>query len=101
VSEAVTGEVLSLAVDDVDGDVFPDVIAGSRTSPYAGELVILHGLGNPSGSSAQWSSEAAGEVVAVATGDLNQDAVNDVVVGARTTSSSGRLSILFGHRGGN
>ncbi|MGH2571286.1 MAG: SdrD B-like domain-containing protein [bacterium] len=101
VSETVAGEVLSLAVEHVDADVFPDVIVGSRTSPYAGELVIHHALGNPSGSAAQWSSRAAGEVVAVAIGDLNQDAVNDVIVGARTTSSSGELSIYFGHRGGN
>jgi type II secretory pathway pseudopilin PulG len=101
VQERISGEVLSLAVEKLDDDVFPDVIVGSRTSAYAGELVLLHGLGNPTG---HWSSRtltADGEVVAVAVGDLNQDARNDVIVGTRTTSSLGEISILFGNRGGN
>jgi len=100
VRESVTGEVLSLAVARVDEDVFPDVVLGTRTAPFSGELVIHYGLGNPSGNPGHWSLPAAGEVVAVAIADLNLDARNDVVLGARTTTTSGELSILFGNRGG-
>jgi hypothetical protein len=90
------GEVLSLGTALLDPDVFPDVIAGLRTTTYAGALHVYKGTGFLPSSGTAWSHSGSGEVVTLAVDDFNIDGRPDVAVGTRTAASTGALVVYFG-----
>ena len=90
------GEVLSLGLARLDPDVFPDVVAGVRTTAYAGALQVYRTFGYLPSSGSTWSYPGSGEVVALTVDDYNIDGRYDIAVGTRTAVNTGQLVIYFG-----
>jgi hypothetical protein len=90
------GEVLSMVADNFNGDVFPDIMVGTRsTSFYQGDLYFLPTFGALPSSGVPINDTAIGEVVSMALADFDKDNRTDVLVGTRTTSVQGKLLIYF------
>ncbi|HMB68478.1 MAG TPA: SdrD B-like domain-containing protein [bacterium] len=90
------GDVLSIQTALLDPDVFPDLIVGTRTNQYAGELLVFNGIGYLPSTGTAWSHNASGEVVTTTVDDYNIDGLYDVAVGTRTSSVTGELVVYFG-----
>jgi len=95
------GEVLAIGTTLLDPDVFPDVIAGLRTGPYAGALRVYRGTGFLPSDGTQISIPGSGEVSTLTIDDFNIDGLKDVAAGTRTAFSTGELVIYFGTTGGS
>jgi prepilin-type N-terminal cleavage/methylation domain-containing protein len=95
-STVAAGEVLSLASALVNPDVYPDVCTGTKTSSaYQGSLQVYLGFGFLPSSGTEWSGSEIGEVTTLDTSDFNKDGKTDIVVGTRTSSTSGKLVVYF------
>jgi hypothetical protein len=95
-STAAAGEVLSIGAALVNPDVYPDVCAGTKTSAaYQGSLKVYLGFGFLPSSGTEWSGSEIGEVTTLDTSDFNKDGKTDIVVGTRTSSTSGKLVVYF------
>lgn len=90
------GDVLTIKTQLLDPDVFPDLIVGTRTNQYAGELLVFNGIGYLPSTGTAWSHSASGEVVTTTVDDYNIDGRWDVAVGTRTSSVTGELVVYFG-----
>jgi hypothetical protein len=90
------GDVLTIRTQLLDPDVFPDLIVGTRTNQYAGELLVFNGIGYLPSTGTAWSHAASGEVVTMTVDDYNIDGLYDVAVGTRTSSVTGELVVYFG-----
>lgn len=80
------GPTESLAISDVDGDGIVDLMALMRVSApepqyWAGQVRVLHGLGDGAFEVATDDVPIAGQPVAVAAGDLNGDGMPDLALG--------------------
>jgi hypothetical protein len=90
------GEVLSIEVGHLNGDVFPDVFVGTRaTSFYQGDMFFLPTFGALPSSGLQLNSLKIGEVISMAMADFDKDNLEDVLIGTRTASAEGKLLIYF------
>ena len=88
------GEVSVMALADLDGDGRNDLIVGTRTGNYTGELVVLRNVGNTNGNRFICTYDLpleAGAAVSLATVDVDKDGKIDVVVGTQTGTTSGTL----------
>lgn len=96
------GEPLSLAVAKVNGDVFPDVVVGTRTTAfYGGELHLVITNGQSPVTSIKLNDSYAGEFIAVAVGDLNNDYKIDIVAGTKNSPSQGDVLLYMNNGGKN
>ncbi|MFZ1946762.1 MAG: SdrD B-like domain-containing protein [bacterium] len=94
----VSGEILCLAVEKIDRDIYPDVIIGTRgAGSYVGAVQVFQCYGYVP-SSTGWTSESignVGEVITITVNDFNKDTRYDFAVGTRTTASNGRVVVFF------
>ncbi len=91
------GEVLSLAVLNVNNDVFPDLVFGTRNSNvYTGNVYVLPAYGTLPAHGIRINQSSSGEIVSIDVADFNKDNRPDIVVGTRTTATQGRLVAYFG-----
>jgi type II secretory pathway pseudopilin PulG len=90
-----SGEVLCLGVDDLDRDIYPDVVVGLKNAAsYSGEVQIFQTFGYlPSAST--WDSPDIGEVITLTINDFNNDFRQDFAVGTRTSLSHGHVVVFF------
>jgi hypothetical protein len=95
------GAVLSLSTVTLDPDVFPDVVAGTRSSPYLGALSVYRGFGYLPSHGAELSFQGSGEVATLTVSDFNIDGLWDIAAGTRTALSTGELVIYFGTTDGS
>jgi type II secretory pathway pseudopilin PulG len=92
----VSGEALAVNAANLDGDLFPDLIVGTRTSSfYTGDLLVVQAIGSKNETVTNVKVNVAGEVVAVELGDMNLDSFSDIVITTRTSASAGKLAIYF------
>jgi hypothetical protein len=80
----------------LDPDVFPDVVAGLRTTQYSGALNVYRAFGYLPSSGTEWSHTGSGEIVTLTLQDFNLDGLEDIAVGTRTALSTGELVVYFG-----
>ncbi len=105
----------SLAVGDVNGDGFADLVVGAPQYDYSGaggthtgRIFVYFGsatflsraLGTP--GNADWSAQANGDFlddfgISVAVGDLNGDLLDDIVVGAPGRETTGVVFVWLGN----
>ncbi|MFH1221394.1 MAG: SdrD B-like domain-containing protein [Candidatus Eisenbacteria bacterium] len=95
---AIAGEVLCLGVEKFDRDVYPDVVAGIKSSgSYVGQLQIYscYGYMPPAPT---WTSQGVGnvgEVITLTIDDFNMDSRKDIAIGTRTSASQGTVVVFF------
>jgi len=90
------GEALSVAASRLDGDLFPELIIGTRSSLfYTGDLVVIQEAGTKNEKIMNVKVNVAGEVVTIDVADMNKDSYSDIVVTTRTSASAGKLAIYF------
>jgi prepilin-type N-terminal cleavage/methylation domain-containing protein len=88
------GEVTCMALADLDGDGRKDLIVGTRTSDYSGQLMFLRNISKVNGARFIWSNTytlSNEAVTSLACGDINADGRVDVIVGTQHSSTQGKL----------
>jgi len=95
------GEVTSMLLADFDNDGRKDLVVGTRTSSYAGEVLFFKNVGRSNGNRFVWRNTVTlynDAVTSLAVADVGQDGWQDVLVGTQTASNDGRV-IYFRNRG--
>lgn len=88
------GEVTCMALADFDNDGRKDLVAGTKTSSYNGQLVFFRNVSKVNGArficqrSYTVSLQAVTSVTCL---DVNGDSYQDVAIGTQTSTSSGKL----------
>jgi hypothetical protein len=91
---ATLGEVNAMALSDFDNDGLRDLVVGTRTGDFTGQLLFLRNNGKSSGSSRftlAATYDPGGIVSALTTLKVNADTLTDVIVGIQTGLGSGQL----------
>lgn len=91
-----TGSPLSLIVQQIDNDVFPDLLIGTRSgASYEGMIQLARPFGYLPGEPQDVTETAIGTVVTMTTSDFNLDNVMDVAVGTQNSATQGSVILLF------
>lgn len=91
------GEVLSLGIIQVNNDIFPDIIYGTRSSSfYTGDIYVLAAYGTLPGAGLKINTSELGEIISIDVADFNKDNSPDIVVGTRSSATQGKLVAFFG-----
>jgi prepilin-type N-terminal cleavage/methylation domain-containing protein len=88
------GEVNCMALADLDGDGLKDLVVGTKTGDYTGQLMLLRNQGKISGTSRflhAHTYDIAGIVTALVPVQVDYDGNTDVVIGVQTGVSTGEL----------
>ena len=91
------GEVTCMALADFDGDGVKDLVVGTKTAQYAGEVMFFKCAGRVNGNRFVWKntiSSTDGAVTSLAITDMNGDGKPDVVFGTQRSVSAGDLKYL-------
>lgn len=91
------GEVTSMALADFDGDGVRDLVVGTKTGPYMGEVMFFKCAGRVNGNRFIWKntiSSLDGAVTSLAVTDMNGDGKPDLVFGTQKNTSQGQLKYL-------
>ncbi len=88
------GEVNAMALADFDNDGRRDLVVGTKTGTYSGQLLFFMNVSKSTGARFVYqagydlSDQAATALVCT---DVDQDGEMDVVIGTQTSTSGGRL----------
>ena len=89
------GEVTCMAFADIDGDGVQDLIVGTKTGLYTGELLVFQGNGKSGGSSRFTCKDDInindGQVTSLACADVDRDGQIDIIVGVQESAATGSL----------
>lgn len=95
------GEPLSMDVADLSGDIFPDIVVGTKsTAFYGGDIHLIATRGQLSAQAVQLNQGYSGEYGAVVIGDINNDFLLDIVAGTRMSPSQGSILLYVNNGGG-
>jgi prepilin-type N-terminal cleavage/methylation domain-containing protein len=88
------GEVTAMALADIDGDGQKDLVVGTRTGLYTGELLLFQYVSKADGNrfiNRSGYSISDGEVTSLACADVDRDGQMDIIVGVEESSATGSL----------
>ncbi|HET9327220.1 MAG TPA: SdrD B-like domain-containing protein [Candidatus Eisenbacteria bacterium] len=88
------GEVNAMTAADVNGDGLKDLIVGTKTGSYTGQLMIFRNNGKSSGSSRFTLAQSfplLGAVTCIAATKVDYDSLTDIIVGLQTGVGAGQL----------
>ena len=86
----------TLEVARLDGDVFPDVLVGTRDgAQYTGNVLLARGFGFLPSEALPLTSTDMGAVVTVTLNDFNMDFAGDFAAGTQTSASTGRVVVFY------
>lgn len=89
------GEGLVVRTTNLDGDIYPDILLGTRSSSFfTGDLFLIRRTSTDV-SVKNVKINIAGEVVALDFADFNKDGQRDIVTTTRTSNTSGKLAVYF------
>jgi len=89
------GEGLVVRTANLDGDIYSEILIGTRSSLfYTGDLFLVRRTSS-STDVTNLKVNIAGEVVALDFADFNKDGLIDIVTTTRTSNSSGKLAVYF------
>jgi prepilin-type N-terminal cleavage/methylation domain-containing protein len=89
------GECLVVSTVSLDGDIFKEILIGTRSSLfYTGDLFLVRRTAKQV-EVTNLKVNIAGEVVALDFADFNKDGLTDIVTTTRTSDSSGKLAVYF------
>ena len=93
----VMGEVRSMVLADLDNDGLKDLIVGTSTANYSGEVMVFKNMGKTASPRFVWRDQTTlsdDAVTSVAAYDVNQDGYRDILVGTQNSTSSGHVIYL-------
>ena len=93
----IMGEVTCMALADFDGDGVKDLVVGTKTGTYMGEVMFFKCAGRVNGNRFIWKntiSSLDGAVTSLGVTDMNGDGKPDVVFGTQKSTSQGQLKYL-------
>jgi prepilin-type N-terminal cleavage/methylation domain-containing protein len=88
------GEVSALALADINGDGKKDLIVGTKTGNYTGQLMIFRNNGKSAGTSRFTFAQSVpitGSVTCIAATKVDADTLIDLIVGVQTGFGAGEL----------
>jgi prepilin-type N-terminal cleavage/methylation domain-containing protein len=91
------GAPLSLVTGQVDNDVFPDLIVGTRTSEsnYTGNVELARTFGHLPAEARLLNADPIGVVMTMTGNDFNLDNVLDFSIGTQEASDRGRVYVFY------
>jgi prepilin-type N-terminal cleavage/methylation domain-containing protein len=90
------GEVTAMKLGDMDGDGRPDLIVGTRTGNYSGELLVFRNVSKINGARFVCSYQTTLDrdaVTSVAVLDADGDGKLDVVTGSQESANTGAIQL--------
>ena len=90
----ILGEVNCMAMADLNGDGKQDLIVGTKTGNYTGQLMLFRNNGKSAGSSRFTLAQSfviAGSVTCVVPTKVDYDGLTDLIVGVQTAVGAGEL----------
>ncbi len=97
---SIMGEVTAMALADFDGDGLKDLVVGTRTGSYSGELLFFKYVSKVNGARFVWRNTVtlySDAVTSLAIADVGQDGWQDVLVGTQRATNDGRV-VYFRNR---
>ena len=91
------GEVTSMALADLDNDGMKDLVVGTKTGNYNGQVLFFKFVSKATGARFVYQSGqnfSSGAVTSLACLDIDGDGYTDVVAGTQSGSASGQLVYL-------
>lgn len=88
------GEVTAMALADFDADGKKDLVVGTRTGSYSGQLLFFRHVSNVDGARFVYQAGYdldSDAVTSIACFDIDGDGKNDTIVGTQRSTSAGNL----------
>ncbi len=94
ISSSNLGEVTSMVLGDLDNDGDQDLVVGTKTGDYSGQLIVFENTGRTTG--ARFRERLHEDVIdesitALTLIDMNGDGLLDIITGSESSASTGRL----------
>lgn len=92
----VDGSPLVMEAMLIDGDLFPDLVIGTRSGvTYSGHIDLARTFGYLPSAPQRITDTSIGEVITLTGADFNMDGIGDLAAGTRNSASTGRVYLLY------
>ncbi len=89
------GSPVAMRMANLDNDVFPDIIVGTRTASYEGTVEIARTFGFMPSAPQLITESSIGTVMTMTVNDFNLDNAADLAVGTQNSGTSGKVFIFY------
>jgi prepilin-type N-terminal cleavage/methylation domain-containing protein len=90
----VLGEVTAMALGDLDGDGRKDLVVGTRTGSYSGQILVFKNVSKTSGNRFVYQTGVTipdEAITQLALTDVDNDGKLDIVTGSQTSATGGKI----------